>query len=181
MFISSLLNGRLTPPTGHWILLARYTHTHAGKSWCALFLTDARAIADEKLRVWVYCCLEKVSPGRHRSHSCFVRPHSRLDEEFLTLTSASLFSLLPPSTTIRIYHRIGQATAVSELGNILCSILSLASSHDKAQQPQLVKNLILIRSKLKRSKAQAQFASYEFSLRGKWPAERYNKIFDLQV
>jgi len=68
-----------------------------------------------------------------------------------------------------------------ELGTIFCSIISIASSQDKARQPALVKDLIIIRSKIRRFKAQAKHAAYEFSLRGKWPASRYTKMSNLQL
>lgn len=94
---------------------------------------------------------------------------------------SSIFSFLPPATTVRRYQRSGQSTVTVELGTIFCSVISIASSRDKTRQPALVKDLVLIRSKIRKFKAQASHAAYEVSLRGKWPASRYTQISNLQL
>jgi len=43
------------------------------------------------------------------------------------------------------------------------------------------RNLVALRAKLKRLGAQTANVQYEFSLRGKWPAERYNKVLNVQL
>ena len=65
----------------------------------------------------------------------------------------SLFSFLPPSTTLRKYQRSALATATGELGAIYCSIVSFANTgeHTDADTQEIVQSLIAIRAKLKRS------------------------------
>ncbi|KZP16769.1 hypothetical protein FIBSPDRAFT_1047238 [Athelia psychrophila] len=96
---------------------------------------------------------------------------------------AFIFSFLPPSTTLRYYQRASLATSSAELGVIYCAIVSHANSStrgdDKIQL--IVKSLIGIRSKLKRSLVLRTNIIYEFSLRGRWPAERYHEILKIQL
>ncbi|KAL1753824.1 hypothetical protein FB107DRAFT_264038 [Schizophyllum commune] len=95
--------------------------------------------------------------------------------------AAFIFSFLPPSTTIRRLQRRTLATTCSEIGAIFCSIVSFANAPGDVDTQEILTSLIAIRSKLKRSITRSQNVTYEFSLRGKWPAERYNKIRDLQI
>ncbi|KAL1742869.1 hypothetical protein HDZ31DRAFT_42289 [Schizophyllum fasciatum] len=95
--------------------------------------------------------------------------------------AAFIFSFLPPSTTIRRLQRRTLATTCFEIGAIFCSIVSFANAPGDVDTQEIVTSLIAIRSKLKRSITRSQNVTYEFSLRGKWPAERYNKIRDLQI
>ncbi|KAF8907756.1 hypothetical protein CPB85DRAFT_1551911 [Mucidula mucida] len=113
------------------------------------------------------------------------------------VTAAFIFSFLPPATTIRRYQRTLLATTSSELGAIYCSVVSFASSRRTQEVPEVVTSLIAIRSKLNRSAVLRTNAIYEvrtfdlrsavvlimiqFSLRGRWPAARYQKILDLQM
>ncbi|KAF8311865.1 hypothetical protein DL93DRAFT_2115513 [Clavulina sp. PMI_390] len=96
------------------------------------------------------------------------------------VTAAFIFSFLPPTVAVRRYQRVGQSTVMIELGTIMCSVISNASSQQRERQPALVKDLIAIRSKIRKLKAQSSNASYEFSLRGKWPAGRYTAISTMQ-
>ncbi|TRM68618.1 hypothetical protein BD626DRAFT_119094 [Schizophyllum amplum] len=95
--------------------------------------------------------------------------------------AAFIFSFLPPSTTIRRLQRRTLATTCSEIGAIFCSIVSFANVPQDVDTQEILTSLIAIRSKLKRSITRSQNVTYEFSLRGKWPAERYNKIRELQI
>ncbi|KIY44983.1 hypothetical protein FISHEDRAFT_50366 [Fistulina hepatica ATCC 64428] len=97
------------------------------------------------------------------------------------VTAAFLFSLLPPSTTIRRYHRALLANTASELGSIYCSIISFANMGSLTAEVEIVTSLVAIRSKLKRAAAVRTNITYEISLRGKWPANRYKTILDLQL
>lgn len=95
--------------------------------------------------------------------------------------AAGIFSFLPPSTTIRSYQRRVLATTVVQLGTIYCASVSFASNR-KADEPALiVQSLLAIRRKLKRSLMVKENVTYELSLRGRWPAERYQKILDIQL
>lgn len=95
--------------------------------------------------------------------------------------AAGVFSLFPPSTTIRSYQRRTLATTSAELGSIYCSVVSYANSHVDGDNTTIVRSLLAIRSKLKRSLVLKENVIYEFSLRGKWPAERYHKILEIQM
>lgn len=94
---------------------------------------------------------------------------------------AGAFSLLPPSTTIRSYQRRALATTVAELGSTYCSVISFTSTRREDDITSIVQSLLAIRSKLKRSMAGKANVIYEFSLRGKWPSRRYQKILDIQL
>lgn len=99
------------------------------------------------------------------------------------VTAAFVFSLLPPSTTLRRYQRTMLSTTAAELGSIYCSIVSYANTrgrHD-VNRSEIVQALIAIRMKLKRSVVLKTNIVYEFSLRGKWPAKRYQRILELQM
>ncbi|KAG2130867.1 hypothetical protein DEU56DRAFT_981991 [Suillus clintonianus] len=96
--------------------------------------------------------------------------------------AAGIFSLFPPSTTIRSYQRRTLATTSAELGSIYCSVVSYANAGvEKEDSTIIIRSLLAIRSKLKRSLVLKANVIYEFSLRGKWPAERYQKILEMQL
>ncbi|KAI0271253.1 hypothetical protein BC834DRAFT_432593 [Gloeopeniophorella convolvens] len=97
------------------------------------------------------------------------------------VTAAFIFSFLPPSTTLRRYQRHTFATAVTEIGSVYCSIVSYASAPDTEDPQHVIQSLIAIRLKLRRSIVLRTNIIYEFSLRGRWPAERYQKILDIQL
>jgi len=99
------------------------------------------------------------------------------------VAAAFIFSFLPPTTTLRKYQRTALATATGELGAIYCSIVSFANTGEHTDQDiqEIVQSLIAIRAKLKRSLVLKQNIIFEFSLRGRWPAERYQKILDIQL
>jgi hypothetical protein len=81
----------------------------------------------------------------------------------LTAGFRSIFSLLPPSTTIRKYQRETLATTCAELGGIYCAILSFAQTHSDKESIEIVTSLIAIRSKLKRCVILKANAIYEVS------------------
>lgn len=95
--------------------------------------------------------------------------------------AAGVFSFFPPSTTIRKYQRRALATTVAELGSIYCSVISFASTRREDDIAFIVQSLLAIRSKLKRSRVSRTNVMYEFSMRGKWPSKRYQKILDTQL
>ncbi|KAF7363690.1 hypothetical protein MSAN_01026700 [Mycena sanguinolenta] len=83
------------------------------------------------------------------------------------VVAAGIFSLFPPSTTIRHYERTTMATTVSELGTMYCDIISFANSSRGMDTQAIVTALIAIRSKIRRSITLKSNAVYEvcFSLR----------------
>ncbi|KAI0060820.1 hypothetical protein BV25DRAFT_1871013 [Artomyces pyxidatus] len=97
------------------------------------------------------------------------------------VVAAFVFSFLPPSTTLRGYMRNSLATTVSEIGTVYCSILSYANARYTEDAQEVMTSLIAIRLKLKRSIVLRTNIIYEFSMRGRWPAERYHKILEVQL
>ncbi|KAA1476343.1 hypothetical protein DENSPDRAFT_932985 [Dentipellis sp. KUC8613] len=95
--------------------------------------------------------------------------------------AAFLFSFLPPSTTLRRYQRSTLATTSSQIGSIYCSVVSFANVRHTDDTAEILHSLIAIRAKLKRSIVLGTNIIYEFSLRGRWPAERYQKIVEIQL
>jgi len=79
------------------------------------------------------------------------------------LLPCSIFSFLPPSTTLRKYQRTTLATATGELGAIYCSIVSFANTGEHTSQDvqEIVQSLIAIRAKLKRSLVLKQNVIFE--------------------
>ncbi|OCH87285.1 hypothetical protein OBBRIDRAFT_814199 [Obba rivulosa] len=99
------------------------------------------------------------------------------------VTAAFIFSFLPPSTTLRQYQRKTLATTAAELGTLYCSIVSFANTrgYHEVDKGEIIQSLVAIRMKLKRSLVLKTNVIYEFSLRGKWPADRYHKILEIQL
>ncbi|EJF58526.1 hypothetical protein DICSQDRAFT_66814 [Dichomitus squalens LYAD-421 SS1] len=99
------------------------------------------------------------------------------------VVAAFLFSFLPPSTTLRKYQRTMMSTTVAELGAVYCSIVSFANTreHPEVSRAEITQSLVAIRLKLKRSIILKTNIVYEFSLRGRWPSERYQAILDHQL
>jgi hypothetical protein len=158
-----------------------------------------------------YVSIETVRPGDMWCHCSFVSPRS-LYLSFLPVFShillecpRSIFSLIPPSTTIRRYQRATLATTatVTELAAIYCAVLSYSHTRTEEESHEISVGLLAIRSKLNRSAAVMANVVYEVrsiffvgyettmklsvclivqvSLRGQWPADRYNKIMELQL
>ncbi|KAF4607640.1 hypothetical protein EYR38_001713 [Pleurotus pulmonarius] len=100
---------------------------------------------------------------------------------FLLVTVGVLFSFFPPSTTIRSYQRTTLATTAAELGAIYCAIISFANAPKDDENQSIITSLIAVRSKLKRSIVLKANVVYEFSLRGRWPGKRYQRVIELQL
>ncbi|TFY76526.1 hypothetical protein EWM64_g7486 [Hericium alpestre] len=97
------------------------------------------------------------------------------------VTAAFLFSFLPPSTTLRRYQRSTLSTTSTELGSVYCSVVSFANVRHGVDTQEILNSLIAVRLKLKRSIMLRTNIIYEFSLRGRWPAKRYQKIVEIQL
>jgi hypothetical protein len=63
----------------------------------------------------------------------------------------SLASYLPPSTTIRKYHRRLISTTSVQLGTVYCAVLSFASTKSEPEIQEIISCLLAIRAKLKHS------------------------------
>ena len=116
------------------------------------------------------------------------------------MLTLSIVSFFPPSTTIRRYQRASLATTGSEIGAIYCAILSYAHSGSKEDLADINASILAIRSKIRRSVVLRTNVVYEvrvhfyffsdailalmnvqFSLRGRWPIERYNTLSEIQL
>lgn len=73
----------------------------------------------------------------------------------------SLFSMLPPSTTLRRYIRTTYATTTSQLGQLYCDVLSLATVKDNQKTEEIVQNLVAVRMKLNRTQLLRRNVTYE--------------------
>ena len=75
----------------------------------------------------------------------------------------SLTSFLPPSTTLRGYHRRTMSTTVTELGAVYCSIVSFANRPNSYEidKGAIVQSLLAIRLKLRRSQVLRTNIVYE--------------------
>ncbi|KAI0697464.1 hypothetical protein BC835DRAFT_1504792 [Cytidiella melzeri] len=99
------------------------------------------------------------------------------------VTAAFLASFLPPAVTLRRYQRHMMSTTVAELGSVYCAVLSFANiqgAHE-VDKGTIIQSLIDIRMKLKRSLVLRTNIVYEISLRGRWPADRYQRISEIQL
>ncbi|EPQ61261.1 hypothetical protein GLOTRDRAFT_54150 [Gloeophyllum trabeum ATCC 11539] len=101
------------------------------------------------------------------------------------VTAAFIFSFLPPSSSLRGYMRRILATTASETGALYCSIISFGNTPKELrtdyERQEIIRSLIAIRAKLKRSIVLRANIIYEFSLRGKWPSKRYQTIVEIQL
>lgn len=77
----------------------------------------------------------------------------------------SIFSFLPPSTTLRRYQRAMLSTTSAELGAVYCSIVSFANTRGRHEvdRGEIIQTLVAIRMKLKRSVVLKTNIIYEVS------------------
>ncbi|PPQ64930.1 hypothetical protein CVT26_015650 [Gymnopilus dilepis] len=97
------------------------------------------------------------------------------------VSAAFIASFFPPSTTIRRYQRHLLSTTSAELGTVYCSILSFANTKYEPEIQEILSTLLAVRNKIARLLSLRANVGYEFSLKGQWPADRYQKIVDLQI
>jgi len=67
-----------------------------------------------------------------------------------------------------------------ELGSLSCALVSYANTPQHDDTHDIVKNLQALRHKLSSSLAVQANIDYEFSIRGKWPKERYRMVHEIQ-
>ena len=142
-------------PLGYWVLLAKHTFPRRFPLlWLGLGMGESfgnlhcdKASLTVRVEKVYYCC--------GRCHGGIV---SLLARSFSLSYSwcHSIFSFLPPTNTLRGYHRRMMARTVEELGTVYCAIVSFANSHQRAAHGEvdkdaIIKSLIAIRLKLKRS------------------------------
>lgn len=117
---------------------------------------------------------ETVCPRHSRSCLCFVRllipdrcqslPFNDTDN----ISTHSIASFFPPTTTIRLYQRRLLATTSSELGSIYCSILSFANTKHEPEIQEIIASLIAVRNKLNKSAVMVDNVAYEVGFRLFW-------------
>ncbi|KDR73069.1 hypothetical protein GALMADRAFT_270443 [Galerina marginata CBS 339.88] len=97
------------------------------------------------------------------------------------VVAAGIASFFPPSTTIRRYQRRLLSTTSAELGTLYCEILSFANTKHVSEVQEIISGLLAVRSKLARGEKLRLNVMYEYSLKGKWPKDRYQRIMELQL
>ncbi len=107
----------------------------------------------------------------------------RLVGVIIGVSAAFFWSLLPPSATLRQTQRFSHARTIAELGILSTKIISHAVTSEGrvVRQKGLSKSLIALRAKLRRTNLASANIAYEFSIRGRWPRERYQKLFVVQM
>ena len=105
----------------------------------------------------------------------------RLVGVIVGVTAAFLMSLLPPSQTLRQNQRFTHARTISELAVLFTNIITFATQAHSSEPTGITKSLIALRAKLRRLNATSANVVYEVSLRGRWPRERYQKLFEVQM
>lgn len=150
---------------GHWILLAKYALSH----WIQLLGLGSCMGKERALESVVRDLKISLSGGLSllwlvSLQRCTSWSTSAVKADNLTL-SHSLFSFLPPSTTIRRYQRRMMATTVAELGGAYCEIVSFANTHrqEETEKSLIMQSLIAVRLKLKRSLVLKTNVVYEVS------------------
>lgn len=117
----------------------------------------------------------------------------RLVEVAIGTTAAAIWSLVPPTSTLRQYLRTSHAATIHRIGTLHCQLLAYTLNHGHSNGPsrsptdhdvdpaQLTADIISLRGKLRVLDAKKHSVTYETSLRGRWPKERYEKLFEVQL
>lgn len=82
---------------------------------------------------------------------------------------------------MRTYYRHSQATAIRETGGLFCEVIFLAATPGPHDSKQLLEKLLAVRSKIRRLATLKSSISYEWSLRGRWPLERYERLERIEL
>ncbi|ORX36432.1 hypothetical protein BD324DRAFT_580777 [Kockovaella imperatae] len=96
------------------------------------------------------------------------------------ITSAYIFSYLPPAYSSKRAIRQSYAGVIVDTGSILCGVLSQANlrSPRMANDPSTRNEVLTLRAKLAKLGARHANAKLEYSLRGRWPEERYRALLE---
>lgn len=107
----------------------------------------------------------------------------RFLEVIIGSTAAVLWSFLPPSSTLREYLRESHASSIHRTGIMHCRLLALTSDRGEGEvdPSKLTGDLIAQRQKLRRLAVLSTNTSYELSPRGRWPKERYQVLFEVEL
>ncbi|CAO1636348.1 unnamed protein product [Parajaminaea phylloscopi] len=109
----------------------------------------------------------------------------RLVEVMMGATAAVIWSLVPPSSTLRQYLRHSHAACIHRLGILHCKLIAFTLNHDGGVDDidpiVLSSEIISLRAKLRQLDARKAQVAYETSLRGRWPRERYEMLFETEL
>jgi hypothetical protein len=96
-------------------------------------------------------------------------------------TAAMIVSQLPPVQSGKRQIRLSYSRTISQIGNVLCDVLS--EMHDPHSLNDEVVRTKVLAMKRKLAKLGARHATigFEVSLRGTWPAARYQALQDVCV
>lgn len=100
----------------------------------------------------------------------------RFIEVVIGAAAAYIMSILPPSSSMRTYFRLSHATIIRETGGLFCENIYLAATPGQHDTKDVLEKLLAVRSKIRRLSKLKESISYEWSLRGKWPIHRYEKL-----
>lgn len=131
-----------------------------------------------------YSWKDQQNPSYGSPGSGFEVAWRRFLEVGIGATAAVIWSIMPPSSTLRQYVRLSHAASIHSLGMLHCRLLAFTSNHhdDETLDPDtLSADLISLRQKLRRVNALTDRVSYETSLKGAWPTERYETLFQVQL
>ncbi|CAO1615116.1 unnamed protein product [Sympodiomycopsis kandeliae] len=131
-----------------------------------------------------YSWKDQRNPSYGSPGSGFEVAWRRFLEVGIGATAAVIWSILPPSSTLRQYVRSSHAASIHRLGMLHCRLLAFTTNHhdDETLDPfTLSADLISLRQKLRRVDAMKDRVSYETSLKGAWPTERYSRLFEVQL
>ncbi|KDN53019.1 hypothetical protein K437DRAFT_219732 [Tilletiaria anomala UBC 951] len=105
----------------------------------------------------------------------------RLVGVIIGVTIAAIVSLLPPTSTLRQHQRMSHARTIAEIANLHCQAISYAAWQEEGKPTGMTKALIALRGKLRRLNVASANITYEWSLRGTWPKQRYQALFEVQM
>lgn len=108
----------------------------------------------------------------------------RIVEVIMGATAAVIWSFVPPTSTLREYLRQSHASTIHRLGILHCKLIAFTLNHDEGGDVDpavLSAEIISLRAKLRRLDARKAQVAYETSLRGAWPRERYEMLFETQL
>ena len=96
------------------------------------------------------------------------------------ITAAYIFSYLPPAFSSKRAIRQSYAMLIAHTGVILCEILSQANTHEEFMGDDATTrdSVLACRTRLAKLGARHTNAKLEYSLKGRWPEERYQALLE---
>ncbi|EIW69174.1 hypothetical protein TREMEDRAFT_39416 [Tremella mesenterica DSM 1558] len=93
------------------------------------------------------------------------------------VTAAWIFAYIPPAFSSKRAIRYTYARSISAAGSIFCDVLSEANGLQgtRVENKELQAKILVWRTKLSKLGGQHNNAAFEYSLRGRWPEERYKR------